>query len=300
MMTYQGLKNAKINSSDGVILPIPFEKTVCGKKGTSQAPQAILRASMDIEYYEEEYYWSPFKFISLHTCKAPKEIHTFENLDLHVKKNIKKLNNQFLLSLGGEHSITPFITKYLLPKKSTIVFFDAHADFRKSYQGSKNNHACALYNLVNQGHEAIVIGVRSFFEDEKQRMEKRGIKYFTDFSLQEKRMRKQLIKLLKKTKGNVYISVDMDCFSPAFVSGVGTPMPGGIDWFFFLKSLKTLFFNKKINVIGADIVELIPEKSKVSQIISAKIIQKIFSYWGQSKKFHLKKQNGSQARMDYE
>lgn len=298
-MTFQGLPNDKKSSSDIVILPLPFEKTVCGKGGTALAPRAILDASMDIEYYEEEFYWSPFKHIKLHTCKENR-VDSFKNLELHVKKFIGSLDGQFLLSLGGEHSITPFVTKYLLPKNSTIIFFDAHSDFRQSYKGSKNNHACALNNIVSQGHKAILIGVRSFFDDEKERMDKYGVKYYTDFALQKKRNKKLLIKELKKIKSNVYISIDMDCFSPSFVSGVGTPLPGGIDWFFFLKALKSVIMNKKANILGADIVELVPEKSKVSQIIAAKIMQKIISYWGISKGFDKKDKLGSQMRVNFE
>jgi arginase family enzyme len=30
---------------------------------------------------------------------------------------------------------------------------------------------------------------------------------------------------------DVYITVDLDCFDPATVPGVGTPEPGGLDWY---------------------------------------------------------------------
>lgn len=297
-MTFQGLPNEK--KSHVAILPLPFEKTVCGKLGTALAPLEILNASMDIEYFEEEFYWSPFKHIRHFTLEKFDKIDEFKKLDLHVKKFVKDLDNRFLLTLGGEHSITPFVTKYLLKEKSTIIFFDAHADFRKTYHGSKNSHACALYNLVKQGHKAVLIGARSFYDDEKERLKKSGVLCFSDFNLQKKRNKKLLIKELKKIKSNVYVSIDMDCFSPSFVPGVGTPLPGGIDWFFFLKALKTIFLNKKANILGADIVELVPEKSKVSQIIGAKIMQKIFSYWGISQGFNKRGEIGSQMKVDFE
>ncbi|PID47720.1 MAG: hypothetical protein CR967_03595 [Proteobacteria bacterium] len=299
-MTFQELPNAKKKKSHIWILPLSFEKTVCGKKGTAKAPKAIIDASLDTEYYEEEYDWSPFKYIRLYTGKNFSRIKNFKKLDLRIKKFLKNHNGQFLLTLGGEHSITPFVTKHLLPANSTIIFFDAHGDFRKTYLGSKNNHACALYNLAKQGHKAIAIGLRSFFDDERQRMDELGIKCFTDFDLQKKSKQKELFKGIKNLKSNVYISIDMDCFSPGFVSGVGTPLPGGIEWFFFLKILKSIFENKNINILGADIVELLPEKSKVSQVIAAKIMQKIFSYWGKSKGYDKLEQKGSQMDIDYE
>ncbi len=299
-MTFQALPNEELKNSHIAILPLPFEKTVCGKGGTAEAPIAIIDASMDIEYFEEELNWSPFKHINLYTHEDFNPISDFNELKKKSKKFISSLNEQFLLTLGGEHSITPFVTKYLLKQKSTIIFFDAHADFRKSYHGNKNSHACALHNLVKQGHEAILIGARSFFDDEKKRMQKSGVKVFSDFDLQKKHKLKKLFKAIKSVKGDVYISVDMDFFNPAFVPGVGTPLPGGADWFIFLKILKRVFKNKNANIKGADIVELIAESSKVSQVIATKIMQKIFSYYGFKNGFNKLPENGSQTKMEFE
>ncbi len=297
-MTFQGLKNEKLKNSHVAILPLCFEKTVCGKNGTAKAPLSILEASMDIEFFEEELEWSPFKHINLYTHEDFKHIKNFNKLNKKTKEFINNLNGQFLLTLGGEHSITPFVTKYLLPKKSTIIFFDAHADFRKSYHGYEHSHACALHNLSKQGHEAILIGARSFFDDEKKRLKEQNIQCFSDFDLQKKSKRKELFKQIKKINTDIYVSIDMDFFNPAFVAGVGTPLPGGVDWFLFLKILRKIF--KKKSVLGADIVELVPEDSKVSQIIGAKIMQKIFSYWGESKGFKKRAKIGSQTKVEFE
>jgi len=289
MILFQALNNKKIEDADVVIFPLPFEKTVCGKLGTKFAPKEIIKHSMDIEYYEEELQWSPFNYIKIHTVQNFGFINNFKELKKQVKKFIKqKINSQLLISLGGEHSITPFITYYLLPKKSTVIVFDAHADFRISYLNSKNNHACSVRNINKQNHNIVLIGVRSFFENEEKELKKNNIKYFTDHKLQKSKIKKRLIKLLQNLSGNIYISIDMDVFTPALVPGVGTPLPGGIEWYFFNKLLKNIIMNKNINLIGIDIVELIPEDSKVSQITAAKIIQKIVSYWGYSTGFYKK------------
>ncbi len=299
-MTFQSLPNAKKEQSHIWILPLSYEKTACGKSGTHKAPKSVIKASMDVEYYEEELEWSPFKHIKLFTCKDYKKIKDFHTLDKKIQKFLQGIDGQFLLSLGGEHSVSPFITKHLLKKSSTIIFFDAHGDFRKSYFDDENSHACALHNLTKQGHKAIAIGLRSFFEDEKERMKKSGVELFSDFDLHKKSRLKKLFKSLKNLQGNVYISIDMDCFSPSFIAGTGTPLPGGLDWFMFLKILKRIFKNENINIKGADIVELIPEKSKVSQIVAAKIMQKLFSYWGVKNGFDKTPQSGSQMEVKYQ
>ncbi len=298
-MTFQELPNGEKKTSDIWVLPLSFEKTVCGKGGTVKAPKEIIKGSYDIEYYEEELSWSPFKYMKIYTDESYKAIPNFKALNAKVKRFLKDWGGQFLLTLGGEHSITPFVTKHLLKRKSTVIFFDAHADFRKEYHGEKNSHASASHNIALQGHDVIAIGLRSFYDDEKKRMGEMGVRYFSDIDLQKKSIQKKLFKCIKKLDGDVYISVDMDCFDPGFVGGVGTPLPGGLDWFMFLKILRKVFKNKNINIIGADIVELIPEKSKVSQVIAAKVMQKIFSYWGNSQGFHKKQMIGSQMEVDW-
>ncbi len=299
-MTYQSLPNTSKKKSHIWLLNLPYEKTVCGKTGTSKAPKAILDASMDIEYFEEQMAWNPFKHMRIFTDKQTSRIKDFKALEKKIKNFLKDYDGQFVLSLGGEHSVTPYITKHLLKKPSTIIFFDAHGDFRKSYLGSKNSHACALHNVSQQGHKAIAIGLRSFFDDEQKRMKKRGIRCFSDFALQKKSTQKKLFKLLKNIKGDVYISLDVDCFNPSLISGTGTPLPGGLDWFLFLKILLKIYQNKQAHILGADIVELIPEKSKVSQIVAAKIAQKMFSFWGVKHGFKAKSKKGSQMMVDFQ
>ncbi len=299
-MSYQDLPNNPKNKADIWLLTLAYEQTCCGKGGTSEAPKAFYEASMDLEYFEEELSWSPFLHMGLFCDEDVGEIADIKALQSKVKEFLKGHKKQFLLSVGGEHSVSPFITQELLKRPSTIIFFDAHADFRKSYQGSNNSHACALYNMVSQGHKAIAIGLRSFFEDEPKLMKKSGVKVFSDIYLQKKSHQKKLFKAIKKLKGDVYISIDLDAFSPSLIAGTGTPLPGGLEWFMFLKILRKIFNNKAIHIKGADIVELIPEKSKVSQIVAAKIAQKIFSYYGKSKGFHKLPKNGSQSKKEYE
>lgn len=299
-IVFQGLPNVKIEQADVVLFPLGCELTVCGLGGTANAPEAIVEAGMDIEYFEEEMAWSPFLYMKLHTMQDFSAVRSFAELENRVKKRTKKIrNNQLLITLGGEHSITPFVAKERM-KKGTVVFFDAHADYRKSYHGEANNHACTMYNLEKLGYKIIAIGLRSFFEKEYKRLQNSSnIVCYSDMALQKKKIRKQLKKQLASLKGEVYISIDMDVFSPAVVPGVGTPQPGGLEWYEMLRYLKALCFNHQINIRGVDLVELVPD-SGISQIAAAKLIQKIVSYYGKAKGFDKKTQNGSQSMREYE
>lgn len=296
-MKYQSLPNASLESADIIILPIPHEQTVSGKGGTSGAPEAILEIGDDLEFYEEDAKWSPTKYMKVRVESSITEYKQITNAITAL--NVK--DNQFLISLGGEHSITPQITSSVLDKKSTILFLDAHADMRESYQGSSFSHATPTHHLLDQGHKIVLVGVRSIFENEAIRIEEdENITFFSDRVLQKSKAQEELLTHISNLEGDVYLSIDMDAFDPACVPSVGTPQPGGIDWFLALDILETLFANANITIKGADIVELIPEASNVSQVFAAKLLQKIISFWGKSKGFDKRDMNGSQMEIEYE
>jgi agmatinase len=61
------------------------------------------------------------------------------------------------------------------------------------------------------------------------------------------------------------------------MSGVGTPEPGGLNWYELTKFLQTVF--KQFQVIGCDVMELAPTlDSVVSEFTAAKLIYKLIGY----------------------
>ncbi len=82
--------------------------------------------------------------------------------------------------------------------------------------------------------------------------------------------------------------------------GVGTPQPGGFFWYQMIEVLEALFSRKEIDLRGVDMVEIVPEPSRVSEMTAAKLLLKIISFWGCAKGFNLKPEVGSQMQMEYE
>ena len=128
-----------------VVIPFGLEKTVSYGGGTKNGPKEIIKASHQVELYDEELNCEPFKVIGVKTIKPFK-------INKNINKALKQIsflnqksieNNLFPLTLGGEHSITagciePFVKSY---KNVTILQFDAHADLRNSYNNQKYSHA---------------------------------------------------------------------------------------------------------------------------------------------------------------
>jgi len=294
---YQYLPNTSSEKADIIIQRVCWGESVSGAQGTAQAPDAILKASEQIEYYDEDLEWSPMKYMSVCVSNS---VSKYEKIT-ESTNSLNIGNNKLLISLGGDHSITPQITKALLKKPAKILFLDAHADLRASYLGNENSHATPAFHLLEQGHKLIMAGVRSMFEAEAERVKSdENIEFFSDRALQKESLKKQLLQRVKELEGDVYLSIDMDVFNPAYVPSVGTPQPGGIDYYFATDILYALFMESNAKVLGADLVELIPESSLVSQTFAAKLLQKIISYWGKSQGFDAKEQNGSQMQVEYE
>ena len=120
-----------------------WKKTVSYGSGTKNGPKEIIKASHQVELYDEELNCEPFKKIGIKTLK-PFKIEKNVKKALSVMSKINKgilEKKLFPMTLGGEHSITPgcivpFTKKF---KNICLLHFDAHADLRDSYNG------CLLY-----------------------------------------------------------------------------------------------------------------------------------------------------------
>jgi agmatinase len=301
---FLAMPNASVDDADILLLPIPLERTVSFKPGTSDAPKEILKTTEQLEFYEEDAGWSPFKHMKISVLPefADNKKETDEELHTRLAKEVAFLpTDNLFIGLGGEHSLTPSLVEARMPEPGTVLFLDAHADMRTSYEGSKYSHACPATRLLEQGHKIVMAGVRSVYEGEVELIEKDPrITLFLDWDLRGKGQWESFLQKANSLEGPVYLSIDMDVFNPAVVPGVGTPQPGGFFWYPMIELLESLFSRKQIDLRGVDVVELVPEGSRVSEMTAAKLLLKIISFWGSANGFELRPQTGSQMQVEYE
>jgi len=304
---FQYLPNAGLSEAQVVFLPVAYDDTVCGRKGTAQGPRAIFEASRELEYYEEDLGWSPF--LRLWPCVLPElrrglgetESAFHATIGFHARTIAEQAPSAFPVILGGEHSITPSAIAGFLTGPATIVVLDAHADLRRSYQNSTLSHACTMHRLREQGWRVIIIGLRSLADFEATRLNAdEGLSAYWARELHSADGRAALRAALSAIEGDVWLSVDMDVFDPALVPGVGTPQPGGLSWDCVIDILGALFDNASAEIRGLDVVELIPEPSLASQVTAAKLVQKTISHWGHRKGYQDAPKTGAQAGVAYE
>ena len=303
-LQFLAMPNAPLDEADILVLPIPLERTVSFKPGTAEAPRAIVETTDQLEFYEEDAGWSPFKQLKISVLPEFADDKTETDADLHARlaRHVASLpTNNLFIGVGGEHSLTPALVESRMPETGTVLFLDAHGDMRSSYEGSKYSHACPVNRLLAQGHKIVMAGIRSVFESEVELVEKESrITLFLDWDLRGKGQWESFLQKINSLEGPVYLSIDMDVFNPAVVPGVGTPQPGGFFWYQMIEVLEALFSRGKIDLRGVDVVELVPEPSRVSEMTAAKLLLKIISFWGAANGYQSQPQTGSQMQIDYE
>ena len=283
---FLGIDNKFDIKQKSVVIPFGLEKTVSYGGGTKNGPKEIIKASHQVELYDEELNCEPFKVIGVKTIKPfkiNKNINkALKQISLLNQKSIEK--NLFPLTLGGEHSITagciePFVKSY---KNVTILQFDAHADLRNSYNNQKYSHASAMRRCLDfKNVDLISIGIRNISREEIPFLKKNNSRIKIFWAKDQKKWNLKYFKKLIKNK-NVYLTFDVDGLDSSIMPATGTPEPGGLFWYETLSLIKTTF--KNANVIGADINELAPIKGFNSyNFLVAKLAYKILTY-----KFFLK------------
>jgi agmatinase len=265
-------------NSKVVIIPVPYDLTTSYLPGTRQGPLAIIEASTHMELFDDELQKEP----------ASIGIHTLDQLGVITsgpQKMIKRIeeavswviqSDKYPVLLGGEHSITLGAVNALKNKYTdfNVVQFDAHADLRDEFQGSKFNHAC-VGRRIHEICKLTQIGIRSLCKEEFDYLTQSDIDtYFAQEILEDKN---RIEDMVKKLPSQIYITIDLDVFDPAIMPSVGTPEPGGLGWYPLVHILKLLGDRK--NILGFDIVELCPCTATIApNFLAAKLCYKLLGY----------------------
>ncbi len=278
---FLGVDNKFFFKEKVVIIPFGLEKTVSYGGGTKNGPKEIIKASHQVELYDEELHCEPYKKIGIKTLKP-------FNISKDIKKALQKISNTnnevikkklFPMTLGGEHSITPgciapFVKKY---KKVCLLHFDAHADLRESYNGEKFSHASAIKRCLDHKNLSVIsFGIRNISKNEISYLKKNSNRINIFWAKDKKNWNLEKFKKLIKNK-TVYLTFDVDGFDSSIMPATGTPEPGGLFWDETLNIIKIAAKNS--NIVGADINELSPIKGFNSyNFLVAKLAYKILSY----------------------
>lgn len=265
-----------IEGADVVVWGIPFDCAVSNRPGARFGPQAIRRASAifdnDPQYPFHRDLFEQLAVIDYGDClldygypqEAPATIEREATAILNT--------GAFLVSLGGDHSITwPLLKAHAeIHGPLALVHFDAHQDTWFD-DGKRVDHGSFVTRAVREGvidpDRSIQIGIRTHAPEDF------GIKILHGYEIEEMRAADIAYAIIDRTGGRKsYVTFDIDCLDPAFAPGTGTPVAGGPSSAKVLSVLRQL---NQLDMVGADIVEVAPayDHADITAIAGASVAQ---------------------------
>lgn len=258
-----------------VLYGAPFDSTTSFRPGARFGPSAIRHESFGLETY------SPYQdkdlmdirvFDSgdLELCFGSSEL-ALSDIENRTKEILKAAKLPVLL--GGEHLVTLAAVRAVFHEYPDlhIIHFDAHADLRDDYLGTKLSHACVLRRC----HELLGDNrIHQFCIRSGEREEFQFAAQHTDFHPFTFDGLKETVQELKEKKIPVYFTIDLDCLDPSAFPGTGTPEAGGVS---FLELLDAIRAVAQANIVGADLNELAPmlDVSGVSTATACKVLREL-------------------------
>jgi agmatinase len=173
-----------------IIVPVPWEVTVSYGSGTARAPEAICKASLQVDLFDPEvpdgwkqgYYMRAVdRKVLMKSDYLRKEAELYidyisrgedPNANQFMSKTLKEVNaggeylntwvydqtkalldkGKLVAVLGGDHSTPLGYFKAIAQNHPEfgILQIDAHCDLREGYEGFNYSHASIMYNALNE------------------------------------------------------------------------------------------------------------------------------------------------------
>jgi len=191
-----------------------------------------------------------------------------------------------LLAIGGDHSIAYANLKATWERRGkpsgglALIHFDAHMDTVDEVWGEKWGHASPFRRAIEAGYidpkSMISVGIRGTLNDPRDLdyTKNLGVNLITFDQWQQNGPATLAAFLAKIATRETYLTFDVDAIDPAFCPGTGTPVAGGFTSAQALSAVRSL---RGINLVGADIVEVLPDRdvSDITSTFAAQLMAEI-------------------------
>lgn len=275
------------------LIPVPWEATVSYRLGTADGPEAIRRASHQIDLLDPHF----GDLSELGWCTTPLALDVRALSDaararvemdgqqaadrafvdeqhaavmVATRRAVDEAFDQGRVPvvLGGDHSVARAGIDAALARFGAadgglgLLQIDAHADLRDAYEGYRSSHASIVRHVVeaHAGVKVFQLGIRDFCDEEREAIERFEVTTVFDRALADARLRGEVPALLERLTNalprQVWLTVDIDGLDPSLCPNTGTPVPGGLLWDEMVLLLELLAQNRTL--VGADLVEVSP------------------------------------------
>lgn len=265
-MNFLGLEGAaaSYDTAQAVVISVPYDRTCSYVKGAASGPEAILTASPNAEWYDEELDLD-LENVGIATL-PPLDVEALSPDDMveRVRERSAAVlaENKIPATLGGEHTISLGCVKAALEHHPglTVLQVDAHPDLRDTYEGLPVCHATVGRRIAELA-PLVQVGVRAWSREEQEFMTASSghshplVTIPARFVHQSDDWIEQAAAALGE---KTYITFDVDAFDPSLMPATGTPEPGGLTWRHAADLLSRVA--SCTTIVGFDVVELSPVK----------------------------------------
>jgi agmatinase len=261
-----------------VIVPVPYDGTTTYRTGTREGPRAILHASRELEFFDEETATEAYRHGIVTLDELPVTVSSPKDMVRLVREVGKFVfdADKMPVMLGGEHLLSLGMIEAAAERFPglKVLHLDAHADLREEYQGSSYSNACVMRHVARIA-PIVQVGIRALSKEEFDFIQCCKIPCFFAHRLQ--RDPRLYDEIAAGLDGFVYLSIDLDVFDPSIMPSVGTPEPGGLGWYDVLALLRSVIGNCRI--VGFDVMELLPIPQNIApDFLAARLVYKLLSY----------------------
>ncbi|BHH82612.1 agmatinase [Desulforhopalus sp. 52FAK] len=272
-MSSTSVENQDLTEDDIVVVGVPLDSNSSYMRGPALAPGKII----DALYCDSANLWTEDlidvgALSGLHfrpDIKIIDEAKAFTKIESEIDKIL--VHKSQVITLGGDHSITfPVIRAFAkVYDKLNILHLDAHPDLYDELDGNLHSHACPFARIMEENLAArlVQVGIRTITGHQQEQAQKFGVEIIN--------MKNISVATDLAFDGPVYLSLDMDCLDPAYAPGVSHHEPGGMS----TRDVLDIIQNLKGNLVGADIVELNPDRdfNDMTAMVAAKFLKEIIS-----------------------
>ncbi len=249
---------SNFDEKDSVILVgVPIEKAKTTPGGSRKAPKEIRKQSLEFSGISSEFDISKCK-TSLYDIGDIDSIQEVDKLNQLWK--IISSNNNKLIAIGGDHSITyDMLTAAPWDEKTAVIWLDAHADLNDEYP--KNvfySHGTVFANLKKDkkldGHQMLLVGGHAYTQNslEHEKLRNNEVEFIPTHKLfSEKGKSLDIIQNFVQMFDRIYLSIDLDSLDQAFVPTLATAEPFGLTPQLLMEVIKIILPKAKY----VDIVE---------------------------------------------
>lgn len=221
----------------------------------------------------------------------------FTDLAIAVKETLE--SEKFPFVIGGDHSCAigtwSGVSGFLSQKNQTLglIWIDAHMDAHTPQTSHSGNiHGMPLATLLGYGFDEfiniidsnpklkpeniILIGIRSYEEEEAALLNKLGVKVYYNYDVTKfgfPKVFNDVWQDLSTKVDKVGLSIDVDGFDPEFAPGVGTAVPDGVNFNQFMDAYTKIDASKLLAVEITEANPILDERDKtlicVADIVKA-------------------------------